>query len=337
MEVAMELNAIFCSGMVFAANKPIRVFGTGKGRATVIFLGIERSLESCGENWCVELPAQSYGGPFEMEITLNEKRWLLSDVYVGEVLLLHGQSNIQFRLCESSYPVEKYEACPQMRLFNSLKYVNGEAKSLTDGWIPCTKQTAGIFSAIGYHVGLEIAKERGCAVGLIGCYQGASVIQSWLLQGTEKALGICIADEDRHRDHFKEPYRNWNTEGYLYEISVRTLMPYSLSWVIWYQGESNATSAEGAIYDRLLTALIEQRRSDFDDAELPFVIIELAECLARAGEGWTLVQKAQNRVAESVAGVQAVRCADVCENDNIHPPTKILLSKRVANVILGKK
>ena len=333
----MKLSSIFCNGMVLAANKPIRVFGTGCGQATVRFLGIEKNVVSDDGQWCVELPAMGYGGPYEMEIELDGAPQLLEDVYVGEVLLLHGQSNIQFRLGESSYPAEQYEACPRLRLFSAPKYVNGEVKSPMEGWVACTHQTAAVFSAIGYHVGLEIAKERDCAVGLIACCQGASVIQTWLSRGTERALGICIADEDRHRDHFKEPYRNWNQEGYLYEISVKPLMPYSLSYVIWYQGESNATAAEGAAYDMLLTALIEQRRRDFADADLPFVVVELAECLARAGEGWTLVQQAQNRVAGLVFGVQTVRCADVCENDNIHPPTKIYLSERIAGVILGKK
>ena len=333
----MELNAIFCNGMVLAANRPIRVFGTGSGCASIRFLDTEASVQTSDAFWCVELPARSYGGPYEMEITLNGERCLLRDVYVGEVLLLHGQSNIQFRLKESSYPVELYEVCPRLRLFSAPKYADGEAKRPTEGWVVCTKQTAGIFSAIGYHVGLEIAKARDCAVGLIACCQGASVIQSWLPQGCEKALGICIADGDRHRDHFKEPYRNWNTEGCLYEISVKAVMPYSLSYVIWYQGESNATEAEGSVYDRLLTELIAQRRRDFADPDLPFVVVELAECLARAGEGWTLVQQAQNRVSKLVLGVQTVRCADVCENDNIHPPTKIYLSERIAGAILGKK
>ena len=294
-------------------------------------------MDSKGEAWCIELPAQAYGGPYDMEITLCGERRVLKEVYVGEVFLLHGQSNIQFRLSESSYPVEQYEACPQMRQFSLLRIENAGPYRPEDGWVACTRETAGNFSAIGYHVGLEIARARGCAVGLIGCYQGASVIQTWLPRGSEERLGICIADADRHVDHFKPLYRKWNPEGCLYEFSVKQVMPYSLSCVIWYQGESNATPAEGAVYDRLLTALIEQRRRDFDDPTLPFVVIELADCIARAGEGWTLVQRAQKRVGEMLAGVTTVRCADVCENDNIHPPTKILLSQRVAGAILGKK
>lgn len=333
----MELNAIFCNGMVLAANKPIRVFGTGSGRAEVRFLGVEKSTETSDAFWCIELPARPYGGPYEMEITLCGKHHILTDVYVGEVLLLHGQSNIQFRLCESSYPCDDYEACPDLRQFVLQRVADDAPYRNVDGWVGCTEQTAGSFSAIGYHVGLEIARARGCAVGLIGCYQGASVIQTWLPNGTEAQLGLCIADADRHRDHFKDPYKKWNPKGCLYEFAVQRVMPYSLSWVIWYQGESNATPVEGAVYDRLLKALIGQRRVDFDDPALPFVIVELAECLARAGEGWTLVQKAQKRVGDEISDVTTVPCADVCENDNIHPPTKILLSRRIASVILGKK
>lgn len=333
----MELNAIFRNGAVFAADKPIRVFGTGSGHAAVRFLGTEKSVESKGGDWCIELDAQPYGGPYEMEIVLDGVSQLLSDVYVGEVLLLHGQSNIQFRLRDSTYPADLYESCPQLRLYGLQRVSDTEPYCAVDGWVSCTPETAGSFSAIGYHVGLQVAQTRGCAVGLIGCYQGASVIESWLPQGTEASLNIRIADVDRHRDHFKDPYRKWNVEGCLYEKAVRQIMPYALSYVIWYQGESNATVAEGSVYDKLLEALIEQRRRDFDDLSLPFVIIELAECLARAGDGWTLVQKAQNLVSERIRGVTTVPCADVCENDNIHPPTKIHLSKRVANVILGKK
>lgn len=332
----MELNLLFCNGMVLAANKPIRVFGTGRGRACVDFLGMRAVCESDGEAWLVEFPPQPYGGPYEMEIELNGERAVLTDVWVGEVLLLHGQSNMKFMLGESSYPTDRYENEERLRLF-SLEYPTEECPfARTDGWVHCKAENAGSFSAIGYHVGLRLSRELGCAVGLIAATQGASVIQSWLPEGTEARLGISLTPDECHVDRYHHLFVAWNRDGLLYHFAIKPIMPYSLSHVIWYQGESNTSAAEGAVYDRLLTALIEQRRRDFADAELLFVVVQLADLDSRADASWRAVQEAQLRVGETVPGVRTVISRDVCESDGIHPPTKILLSERISEAILEK-
>lgn len=330
----LSLNAIFCDGMVLAANKPIRIFGTGEGSITVSFLQHQKTIVSKDENWLIELPASGYGGPYTMEITLDGEKHMLQNIYIGEVLLLHGQSNIEFKLWESSYPAEQYEGCDLLRLFSLSRIRERDSYQPEDGWVACTAENAGNFSAIGYHVGCEIVKRKHCAVGLIACYQGASVIQTWLPEDTEEKLDICLLPEERHADYYKETYRYWNVPGALYRYMVQKLAPYSLSRIIWYQGESNATPAEGAVYRQLLTALIQQRRIDFCDEKLPFVVVQLAEFLERAGLGWSLVQRAQMQVSAEIPGVDTVVSADVCENNRIHPPTKYLLSKRIADVIL---
>lgn len=65
------LNPIFSNGMIMQANKPISVFGTGAGKITLSFLGNTRTVDSAKESWCITLPAQNYGGPYTMEITLD--------------------------------------------------------------------------------------------------------------------------------------------------------------------------------------------------------------------------------------------------------------------------
>ncbi len=332
----MELNILFRNGMVLAANKPIRIFGKGRGHVRVDFLNMTAECESNGEDWLVELPCQPYGGPYQMTVTLNGIEHTVSDIYVGEVLLLHGQSNIKFCLAESSYPAERYEGEPRLRLF-SLGYLTEESRFLPcDGWVRCERETAGEWSAIGYHVGLRLARARGCAVGLIACYQGASVIQTWLPEETEARLGIKLTPAQRHMDSSYPLYKVWNREGVLYHFAVEVITPYSLSFVIWYQGESNTSDAEGAVYDRLLAALVEQRRLDFADPELPFAIVQLADLRSRDDAAWRAVQEAQMRVGATLAGVKTVVSRDVCENNNIHPATKTLLSERICDAILEK-
>lgn len=332
----LERNILFQSGMVLAANKPIRVFGTGCGHVRVDFLNMTAECDSDGGDWLVELDPQPYGGPYELAIDLNGERTVLTDVWVGEVLLLHGQSNMKFMLEESNYPTDRYESEERLRLF-SLEYPTEACPfERADGWVHCTAEKAGKWSAIGYHVGLRLLRELGCAVGLIAATQGASVIQSWLPEDTESRLGISLTPEQRHVDYSYPAYSAWNRDGVLYHFAIEPILPYSLSHVIWYQGESNTSEAEGAVYDKLLTALIEQRRRDFDDPGLAFIVVQIADYRKRDDEGWSGVQRAQVRVGERVAGVCTVISRDVCENDHIHPPTKILLCDRISDAILEK-
>lgn len=332
----MELNLLFRDGMVLAAGKPIRIFGTGKGHVRVEFLNMTAECDSEGGDWLIELDPQPYGGPYEIAIDLDGERTVLTDVWVGEVLLLHGQSNMKFMLEESSYPPECYENEDRLRLF-SLEYPTEVCPfSRADGWIRCTAENAGKWSAIGYHVGLRLARELGCAVGMLAATQGASVIQSWLPEGTEERLGISLLPEQRHVDYSYPAYSAWNRDGLLYHFAIEPIMPYAFTQVLWYQGESNTTEAEGAVYDRLLTALIEQRRRDFDDEALSFVVVQIADYHKRNDEGWRAVQRAQVRVGERVAGVCTVISRDVCESNHIHPPTKTALCDRICEAILKK-
>lgn len=332
----MNLNLLFRDGMVLAANKPIRIFGKGSGHARVSFLNMTAECDADGDSWLVELPPQPYGGPYEMTVELNGVRQTLSDVRIGEVLLLHGQSNMKFTLAESTYPSTCYESEPRLRLI-SLGYPTEESSfSPEEGWVRCTAENAGQWSAIGYHVGLRLARERGCAVGMIGAYQGASVIQSWLPEGAEEKLGITLALEECHIDRRYPAYTAWNRDGLLYHFAIEPILPYSLSCVIWYQGESNTSEAEGEVYGRLLRELIEQRRRDFADSELFFAVVQIADLEKRADAAWRAVQAAQARVETEMADVRTVVSRDVCERNDIHPPTKKALSDRICDAILEK-
>ena len=329
----LQLNPIFANGIVLAANKPIRIFGNGCGSVSVSFLG-ETVAKAVTDDWCIELSARPCGGPYTMEISLDGKQTRLSDVYVGEVILLSGQSNIQFKMHESKDLDAICEPCEALRTFSLERIEKSEFYRPEDGWVVCKDaDVIKNWSAIGYEVGLAVCKQKGCAIGLIACYQGASVIQSWMPVGTADRLGIHIPTEALHIDHSN--YSLWNGDGVLYETMLQRLMPYSLSHVIWYQGESNATPAEGAVYKDMLTEMIRIWREDFDDKALPFIIVQLAnnDSRMRRHNGWILVQAAQMKIQDAVANVKAVVCKDVCESNDIHPPTKRYLSERIADVI----
>ena len=327
----MRLDALFSDHMVLQARKPIRVFGEGAGRASVCLDGDFADTESSGPFWCATLPARDEGGPYDLTVSLDGEETVLRDVYVGDVYLLAGQSNMQFKLRESSCPEDQWVEWPLLRGFSLARPEAGEPYAPEDGWQVCSRDKAGDFSAIGYHLG-EMTR-AGRAVGLIICYQGASVIESWLPEGAAASLGISVPLEDRHVDHTWPEYTVWNQDGYLYRHMFRKLPPLSLSAVIWYQGESDTTEAEARVYDRELECLVRTWRGDLGDSSLPFVIVQIADYQPRSDEGWRALQRAQQRVAADIPFAALVRSADICESDNIHPATKSRLAALIADVL----
>ena len=316
----MELATIFSEHTVFQAHKPILVYGTGRGDAEVTFDGETKKLCSDSDFWCISFPSHEYGGPYGLKVCLNGKTQIYNDIYVGEVLLLAGQSNIAFRLGNSTYPKEKYEDNPLLRYYTSRRFDKEDVFTQEDGWVLCNKQNAENFSALGYHLGMELSGKKGIAVGLIACYYGSSVIDRFYLPKEEKYDSPYV-----HGKH--------NEYGTLYNVRQQSIVPFSVGRVIWYQGESNTGSGEWKNYTSLLSELIKCWRRDFKDEGLPFTVIQISNFDKRKDDGWKGIQLAQERIAEVTDNVTIVKSCDVCESFDIHPPTKINLARRIIDTL----
>ena len=105
----MKLAPIFNHHMVFAANKPILIWGQGKGEITVRFAEFEQTVTAQNGMFFAAFRPLPYSGPHMLMVSAEDEEIILFDIFVGEVLLLAGQSNIAFKLKSSSYPPEKYE------------------------------------------------------------------------------------------------------------------------------------------------------------------------------------------------------------------------------------
>lgn len=324
----LTLNSIFASDMIMQANMPVRFFGEGVGNVLVRFNGVEKTTCANGK-WLIEFDAVDYGGPYDIIIALDGCYSYLRRVYFGDVILLGGQSNMQFKLWQSSEPTENYRGNENVRLFTVDRMeISEEQFSSSDGWVPLSLENAPHFSAIGYYVASALATSER-KIGLIACYQGASVIQSWMPR--VDALVPEFEIENRFADH--EWYPVWNDDGVLWENMIAKILPFSFSYVLWYQGESNASAAEADIYLDMLNALIGSWRREFKNDMMKFIVIQLADHLDRAGYAWEKIQSEQLRAQAVIPLVKTVICRDVCDNIDIHPREKNVLSARICDVI----
>ena len=323
----VQLNSIFASNMVLQANAPVRFFGDGCGKAAVTLDGVRKETQADGK-WLIEFDPFEYGGPYDITVELDGIFMTLKNVYFGDVILLGGQSNMQFKLWESSEPKENYKGNDNVRLYTVDRMEGGEPFASRDGWVPLSLENAPNFSAIGYYVSEGIATPER-KIGLIACYQGASVIQSWMSK--DVALVPEFEIENRFADHVWYPI--WNDDGVLWENMMEKILPFAFNTVLWYQGESNASVDEANIYMDMLKAMILGWRRYFKNDNMRFIVIQLADHLDRAGYAWEKIQSEQLRAQNEIPLVNTVICRDVCDNIDIHPREKDVLSQRIVALL----
>ena len=332
----MKLNDIFRDGVVFAEEKPVRIFGEGDGTVTVRLCGAEATSVSERGRWIAELPAMRAGGPFTLEVFGDGVRAEVRDVYVGRVYLVAGQSNAEFRLSSSSEPLSNYEDDALLRnYFVPRPWYGDDPFSPGEGWQAAKRSAVGDWSAIAYLAGKTTRSLTGKAVGVVTCAQGASVIESWL--PSHAAAEFAIRKDGLMADHFDPEYSEWNRDGVIYDKMLSKLFPFSLNGVIWYQGESDTSVEEGKIYADELLRFMKEARVGFADSALPFAVIQIADYDGRREndpEGWRAIQSAQSLAAERDPYAALVTSRDVCESSCIHPTRKGELSACAAKALL---
>ncbi len=333
----LNLHPFYCNHAILQAGKIIRISGEGEGKICVKIA--DRQVETIAKEgkWEAELLPMEYGGPYEITVTDGQETITLSDVYLGDVFLVAGQSNVQFKVCQGVLPEEGYLTYERIRHFTLERIEKDEEFERhhpEHGWVKYTPEASPYFSSLGYYFAIEYQKRTGRAVGMVSCYQGASVIQSWMPQESLTRLHFDYPAEVLSPNHTIPAYQAWNGYGQLYDFMFRKIIPYTFSHVLWYQGEGNISIIEGENYASLLTEMIRVWRADLRDETLPFIVVQIADFDDENNDAWHLIQKAQIVVGETVPYTQTVISKDVCETNDLHPPTKRPLAKRICDAVI---
>ncbi len=110
---------------------------------------------------------------------------------------------------------------------------------------------------------------------------------------------------------------NW--PGLLYKNMVLRIAPYTLSGVLWYQGESNAASPDK--YCKLFSLLTQNWRELWQD-NLPFYTVQIAPYPNGRGKNWAKLIEQQILAVRLLPEVHLVTTGDIGEKGNIHPINK---------------
>ena len=192
----VTLPQLFQSGMVLQRNQPIPIWGKADAgeQVTVTFRKKQYTTTAdANGNWRIDLPKQKAGGPFVVKVKgesleVRDNEIELTDVLIGDVWLLSGQSNIDVTI-ERVYPqyVDEIDHFDnnQIRLFRVQNETNthgvqDDIRPTNINWKPLTKQNAWLFSAVGSFLGIRQFQETGVPQGIIVNSWGGTPIEAWI-------------------------------------------------------------------------------------------------------------------------------------------------------------
>lgn len=122
----------------------------------------------------------------------------------------------------------------------------------------------------------------------------------------------------------------------LYNKMIVPIVKFPISGVVWYQGESNVSRRNH--YDRQLVNLMSNWREAWNDDDMPFYIVELADFLHPSDKGgrnaWAEMRQRQAKAVRDTRNAWLVKNSDLGEWNDIHPLDKKTLGHRVADQVL---
>ena len=187
--LALEVPSIVGDHMVLQRDRPLAIWGWAEPGAEVeVRFADSQSSAVAGTDgrWEVVLPpspASESGRVLTIRRGDDVRRF--SDVVVGDVWILAGQSNMGWSVDQSSGGAEAKAraAYPWLRGFLQWPMQGASEKEERDvkggGWRVASPETVGGFSGVGFFFA-EALREPGVPIGLVHTPMGGTAIETWL-------------------------------------------------------------------------------------------------------------------------------------------------------------
>jgi sialate O-acetylesterase len=214
LQAELKLPSIIGDHMVLQQKlaNPIWGWDAPGTEVEVSFAGQKKIGKAAADGrWTVKLdpvPASAKAATIVIKGTSIRE---LKDVLVGEVWICSGQSNMQWNVGSSwdadlEIATAKY---PQIRLISVPQIGTQEPKQDFKGeWKPCSPETVGGFSAVGYFYGQVLHRVLDVPVGLINNAWGGSAAEAWVRRDVlekDPRFSLLMANTQKNEANLKSP------------------------------------------------------------------------------------------------------------------------------------
>ncbi len=229
-----NLNFMFTDHMVIQRDRAIKIYGEGKDGETVQveFAGQKGNAVVKDGKWKILLQAMKAGGPYKLSFKSGEQGVTLTDILLGDVWLLGGQSNMQTEI--GIYYWNKAKVFPffSNAIAESYVYANSnvrmwrEATSIQEdrtnrvvynntygsNWLEMNPSNAYFISATGYYFGKKLQEGSGVPIGLVMACVGGTPVEAWVpkeVLTTNAAFSDVVAGYQKALDDLPKNTETW--------------------------------------------------------------------------------------------------------------------------------
>ena len=270
----------------------------------------------------------------------------------GELWLCAGQSNMQKGWDEfRATPEERARVSKELEQLGKAQVWFWDVNAPDAGWMRLTPENGGRRSAFGVSFAIRRALETKKPVGMLYVAAGGAPTESFLSEQLMCRVGkdgrpvypkLCAIATNRHQidvnDDFlcawckreyprrkgKAAEAGWWPVSLLYDRGVKRVAHLPIAGVLWYQGESNATTCvhpDVPLDDDYMLetnlAVIEQLRGG---RKIPFVMMGLP----KMNRPWAPYRAAQKRACDEAGAIYVdTFAAGLGDPNDVHPRDKI--------------
>jgi len=193
---------IFDNNMVLQRDKPVKIWGWSdpQEKVKIEFAGqVKTTVANQQGEWFTWLDAMKANAqPADMRISGRESYVLFTNILVGDVWVLGGQSNMEFDLARIFHGDAEILSAnlPAIRLMTIPSSANlkpkkdferiNEYDSWFDRydkkgyWFICSPETVPTFSGMGYIFGRRIYMANQVPIGLVDASLGGTTVEAWI-------------------------------------------------------------------------------------------------------------------------------------------------------------
>lgn len=192
------LNTLFQDHAVLQRDRPITVWGhAGAGESVAVSLAAASAHARADASglWSAVLPAAGAGGPFVLTAQSDSgARQTASDLFVGDVFLCSGQSNMEMSVERTGDSFNEIASSANDSIRMLTVAHSFSPAPLTDldhpvSWQVAGPQTVGSWSATCFYFARELQKTVRVPIGLVHTSWGGTNIRPWISASGFQALG----------------------------------------------------------------------------------------------------------------------------------------------------
>ncbi len=375
---SVRMTSVFDNGMVFQRDMPINVFGEcdkvgAKVKVTLGNASVTATVSS-DKKFKATLPAM----PAATGLTLKVEQLSVTtpvihtftDVSVGEVIVISGQSNAAYQLYmmeDADEYISNADNYSNIRLYSTERLYDffeekegiGKWYRVSSALLKQNSENLGDVSAIGYVLATRLADELGddIPIALIDAAYAGSGIFTFIEFNTFKTKyqSSYASDVKRYEDYVKfynangryptstsevagyleKPYST--TPGICYNTMIAPIYGYTAKFVVWYQGEADKDNLT-ANYNTFFDELKSQYKQAFSNSNLKFFAVQLAPYQFDASEfrslQYTMCESASDTYLISTAREGSSMTAYDLSQGYVHSSRKSAVGHRIADSVL---